>query len=156
MPRAHLVVLVAVALLALGGCVEQTSPLPEVSTAAVPTAEPTASFPLRVERIGGVAGFDEKLSIQADGSVVGRTRQGQVSCTLDRDSLATLNAAARNIRLNDQPTGGTTVADGMTVTFSARFGTLGIEDPKVADAGPVVTQLLTDLSAPPAKRKVCH
>lgn len=156
MPRGHRVVTVALAALALGGCVEQARPLPEVSSAARPTAQTTANFPLRVERSGGVAGFDDRLSIQADGSVVGQTRQGQVSCTLDKHSLAALNEAALKIRQNDQPTPGTSVADGMTVTFSARFGTLGIDDPRVAAAQPVVTQLLADVSGPPAKRKICR
>lgn len=156
MPRSHHVLPAAFALLALGGCVEQTKPLPEVSTAPRPTAQTTASFPLRVERSGGVAGFDDKLSIQADGSVVGQTKKGQVSCVLDRASLATLNDAALRISQNDQPTGGTAVADGMSVTFSARFGTVGIDDPKVASAQPVVAQLLADVSAPPPKRKACH
>jgi hypothetical protein len=136
--------------------VQQTKPLPEASTAPRPTAQTTASFPLRVERTGGIAGFEEKLSIQADGTVVGQTKRGQVSCTLDQGSLATLNEAALNIRQNDQPTGRPTVADGMTVTLSARFGTVGIEDPKVAAAQPVVTQLLADVSEPPSHRKICH
>ena len=155
MPRSHRVVPLALALLALGGCVERTAPLPEVSTAPRPTAETTARFPLRIERTGGVAGFHDKLSIQADGSVVGQTKQGQVSCRLDKDSLATLNQAALHIRQNDQPTGAPTGADRMQVTLRARFGTVGVDDPKVADARPVVTQLLADASAPAAKRKLC-
>jgi hypothetical protein len=154
MPRCHRVVTPALAVLVLGGCVEQTKPLPTVSES--PTSAPArASFPLRVERTGGVAGFHDMLVIQDDGSVVADSKRGQVSCTLDAASLAVLNTAARGIHLNDQPTPGTSVADGMTVTFSARFGTLGIDDPKVAAAAPVVNQLLADVSAPSAKRKIC-
>jgi len=154
MPRFHLVVPLAVALLALTGCVEQTKPLPEVSNTPT-SAPPSANFPLRVERTGGVAGFHDLLVIQEDGSVVADSKGGQVSCTIDAANLAALNSAARGIRQNDQPTAGTTVADGMTVTFSARFGTLGIDDPRIADVAPVVQQLLADVSGPQAKRKIC-
>ena len=154
MPRCHRVVPLALALLALGGCVEQTKPLPEASDTQT-SAPPRASFPLRVERTGGVAGFRDLVVIQDDGSVVADSTRGQVTCTLDAASLATLNTAARGVHVNDQPTPGTDVADGMTVTLSARFGTLGIDDPKVAAAEPVVNQLLADVSGPPAKRKIC-
>jgi hypothetical protein len=154
MPRSHLVVPLALALLALTGCVEQTKPLPEVSD--TPTSAPaSANFPLRVERTGGVAGFHDLLVIQEDGSVVADSKKGQVSCTIDAVSLAALSTAARAIHQNDQPTPGTSMADGMSVTFSARFGTLGIDDPRVADVAPVVQQLLADVSGPQAKRKIC-
>jgi hypothetical protein len=155
MPRCHPVVTLVLAALALGGCVEQTEPPPQASDTTPTSAPPSANFPLRVERTGGVAGFHDVLVIQQDGSVVANSKRGQVSCTLDAASLAVLNTAARGIHLNDQPTPGTSVADGMTVTFSARFGTLGIDDPRVAAAEPVVSQLLADVSAPPAKRKIC-
>jgi hypothetical protein len=154
MPRCHHVVTLALAVLALGGCVEQTKPLPEASDTPT-SAPPSASYPLRVERTGGVAGFRDVLVIQQDGSVVADSTRGQVSCTLDAASLAVLNTAARAIHLNDRPTPGTDVADGMTVTFSARFSTLGIDDPKVAVAEPVINQLLADVSGAPAKRKIC-
>jgi hypothetical protein len=154
MPRSHHVVTLAFAVLALGGCVEQTKPLPEASDTPT-SAPPSASFPLRVERTGGVAGFHDVLVIQQDGSVVADSKRGQVSCTLDAASLAALNTAARAVRLNDRPTPGTDVTDGMTVTFSARFSTLGIDDPKVAVAEPVINQLLADVSGPPATRKIC-
>jgi hypothetical protein len=43
----------------------------------------------------------------------------------------------------------------MTVTFSARFSSLGIDDPKLAVAEPVINQLLADVSGPPATRTIC-
>ena len=154
MPRCHHVVTLGFAVLALGGCVEQTKPLPKASDTPT-SAPPSASFPLRVERTGGMAGFHDLLVIQQDGSVVADSKRGQVSCTLDATSLAALNTTARAIQMNDRPTPGTDMPDGMTVTFSARFGTLGIDDPKVAAAEPVVNQLLADVSGPAAKRKIC-
>lgn len=155
MPRCHHAVTLALAALALGGCVEQPKPIPKASDSTPASAPPSANFPLRVERTGGVAGFHDVLVIQQDGSVVADSKRSQVSCTLAAASLAVLNTAARAIQLNDRPTPGTDVADGMTVTFSARFSTLGIDDPKLAVAEPVINQLLADVSSPPAKRTIC-
>ena len=52
-----------------------------------------------------MAGFTDNLSIQADGAVLAATKQGQVTCTIDETSLATLNDAALQVHDTDQPSG---------------------------------------------------
>ena len=137
----------------LGGC---GSDDPQIPTAPSTTATRQASFPLTVSRIGGVAGFTDNLSIQDDGGVLATTKKGKVSCTIDKASLATLNAAALQVRDTDQPTAPPSrPADAMMVMIGAGTGLLSIDDPRVAKAAPVVTQLLDDVTGAAADRKVC-
>lgn len=138
---------------ALGGCGSQD---PQIPTAPSTTATRQASFPLTVSRVGGIAGFKDNLSIQSDGGVLAVTKQGQVTCALDPVSLATLNEAAATIKDTDQPTApASPPADAMTVLFGAGTGLLVVNDPRVAKAEPVVTQLLADVTGPKANRKIC-
>src|SRR5690242_14024540 len=94
MPRTSPLSVVAVGLvglsLTLGGCGTKD---PQLPTAPSPTATRQASFPLTVSRVGGIAGFKDSISIQDDGGVLATTKQGRVTCTIDKASLAALNEA---------------------------------------------------------------
>ena len=137
----------------LGGCGSQD---PQIPTAPSTTSTKEASFPLTVARLGGIAGFTDNLSIQADGEVLAATKQGSVSCSLDKASLAVLNDAALQVHDTDQPSApASRPADYMSVMFGAGTGLLSINDPRVAKAEPVVTQLLADVTGPKAGRKIC-
>jgi hypothetical protein len=137
----------------LGGCGSKD---PQIPTAPSSTVTRQASFPLTVSRLGGIAGFTDDLSIQDDGGVLATTKQGQVTCTIDKASLAVLNDAALQVHDTDQPSAPTSPpADAMTVVFGAGTGLLSIDDPRVAKAEPVVTQLLADVTGPAAGRKIC-
>jgi hypothetical protein len=145
--------LAALAAGVLSACGTADPQLPQASSA---TATKQASFPLTVQRTGGIAGFRDTVSIDADGHVLAGTRQGQVSCDLDQASLALLNDAALQVHDTDQPTAPPAdQSDAMTVVFGAGTGLLAINDSRVARAEPVVTQLLADVTGPAADRKVC-
>ena len=144
--------LVGLAML-LGGC---GSDDPEIPTVSSTTATRHASFPLTVSRIGGIAGFTDNLSIQDDGGVLATTKKGQVSCTIDKASLAILNEAALQVHDTDQPTAPTSrPADAMLVLFGAGTGLLSIDDSRISKAEPVVTQLLNDVTGSAAERRIC-
>jgi hypothetical protein len=129
---------------------------PEIPQGSSSTATKKASFPLTVNRVGGIAGFSDSLSIQEDGEVLAKTRQGQVTCSLDDASLAVLNEAALQLHDTDQPTGSpTTISDQLDVLFGAGTGMVRIDDARVARSEPVVTQLLADVTGPEASRKIC-
>ena len=129
---------------------------PQIPAASSTTASKQASFPLTVQRTGGIAGFRDTVSIDADGHVLAATKQGQVSCDLDQASLATLNDAALQVKDTDQPTAPpANQSDSMTVAIGAGTGLLAIDDARVAKAAPVVTQLLADVTGPAAARKLC-
>lgn len=139
--------------LALGGCGTKD---PQLPTAPSPTVTRQASFPLTVSRLGGIAGFNDSISIQDDGGVLATTKQGKVTCTIDRASLAVLNDAALQVHDTDTPTGSaSTVADQLDVLFGAGTGLVHLGDERVAKAEPVVTQLLADVTGPAADRKIC-
>lgn len=129
---------------------------PQIPATSSTTASKQSSFPLTVQRTGGIAGFRDTISIDADGHVLAATKQGQVSCDLDKASLATLNDAALQVQDTDQPTAPPTgQPDSMSVLFGAGTGLLAIDDARVAQAEPVVTQLLADVTGPAAGRKLC-
>ena len=140
-------------MVALGGC--GTSD-PQIPSAPSTTTTRQASFPLTVNRLGGIAGFSDNLSIQDDGGVLATTKQGTVTCTIDKASLAVLNDAALQVHDTDQPTApASPPADAMSVVFGAGTGLLSITDPRVVKAEPVVNQLLADVTGPAAGRKIC-
>jgi hypothetical protein len=129
---------------------------PRIPQAPSTTATRQASFPLTIQRTGGIAGFRDTVSIDADGHVLAATKQGQVSCDLDPASLAVLNEAALQVHDTDQPTAPpSNQSDSMAVVFGAGTGLLSVNDTRVARAEPVVTQLLADLTGPAANRKLC-
>jgi hypothetical protein len=143
--------LVATALAACGG--EDAPPIPDAPSS---TTTRTAKFPLHVQRMGGVAGFNDYVTIQADGAVLARTKKGSVECTLDRASLQALNAAGVKLTATDQPsTPPGQHPDDMVILFSAGTGVASMTDPRVSSATPVVTQLLDDVSGPAGSRKLC-
>lgn len=140
----------------LAACGSADPPIPAASTTPSTTAAPKAKFPLTVNRLGGIAGFTDSVSIQDDGGVIAQTKQGQVTCTLDADSLALLNTAGLQVHDTDQPTGPPqTASDQLGVLFGAGTGLLQMNDSRVAAAEPVVTQLLADVTGPKASRKIC-
>ena len=153
MSRTSLVPLVAFLAAGLSACGSTDPPIPQPPST---TATRQASFPLTIQRTGGIAGFRDTISIDADGHVLAGTKQGQVSCDLDRTSLAVLNEAALQVHDTDQPTGApSTMADHMDVLFGAGTGLVHLDDTRVARAEPVVTQLLADVTGPAAQRKLC-
>ena len=139
--------------LALAGCGSND---PQIPNAPSTTSTRQASFPLTVSRLGGIAGFSDNLSIQDDGGVLATTKQGKVTCTIDKASLAVLNDAALQVHDTDQPSApASRPADYMIVTFGAGTGLLSVHDPRVVKAEPVVNQLLADVTGPAAGRKIC-
>jgi hypothetical protein len=137
----------------LSACGTTDPPIPPATST---TATKQAKFPLTVSRLGGIAGFSDNLSIQDDGGVIATTKQGQVTCTLDKTTLAQLNEAALQVHDTDQPTtppGGH--SDSMTVLFGAGTGLLAVDDARVSKVAPVVNQLLADVTGPAARRKLC-
>ena len=129
---------------------------PAIPQAASTTATKQASFPLTIQRNGGIAGFRDTVSIDADGHVLAGTKQGQVSCDLDRASLAVLNDAGLQVHDTDQPTAPpANQSDSMSVTFGAGTGLLAVDDSRLAKAEPVITQVLADVTGPAADRKLC-
>jgi hypothetical protein len=149
-----LLVLTALAAVSLSACGTAD---PQIPTAPTATATRQASFPLTVSRRGGIAGFADTLSIQQDGGVLATTKQGRVTCRIEQSSLAILNEAALQVHDTDQPTtppAGS--ADAMLVVFGGGTGLLAIDDPRLAKAEPVVTQLLADVTGPESNRKICR
>ena len=154
MPRWPAVVVPCVVLVAaLSGCGDDSPPIPDAPST---TTVRKAKYPLHVQRLGGVAGFDDYVTIQEDGGVLARTKQGQVECALDQASMVALNSAGVHLTATDQPsTPASQAPDAMVILFGAGTGLASMTDPRVSSATPVVTQLLADVTGPAGSRKIC-
>ena len=155
MPRTTTVTMTRVLVLAtavLGACGTDDPVIPPATS----TPTHSAGFPVTITRTGGVAGFQDSISVQADGTVLARSRQGEVRCTLDPAALDALREGAAPIRDTDSPTPHSSVtADRMEVLLGAGTGTASITDPRVAPAVPVVNQLLAEVTGPASGRTLC-
>ena len=120
MPRTAPTALTAALVLAagvLGACGEDDPVIPPASDTS--TSEP--SWPVTIARTGGVAGFSDSLSVQSDGTVIGRTKQGDVRCTLEASALDALREGAAPIQDTDVPTlAPTGMADHLSVLHRCR------------------------------------
>ena len=144
LPRALPLVAVAplVVALALGGCAAGNSPEGELE------------FPVSVQRIGGIAAFDDTLVVAADGSTT-VTRKGTTdSCTVPREVARALARTAKELRGDDRPS--PTGPDAMDVTISTRGGRARLDAANLPGQAPAVARILDDLGREPSERTVCR
>ncbi len=125
-------------------------------TTVASDASAAPAFPVTITRTGGIAGFDDRLVVAADGSVTGRTRAGAVSCSLPADMAAGLAAAVATAPSEGSgPTSG--LPDALVVTVSAGGRTAYLGGSAGSDAGSqAVVALLADLTLPPGQRTLCR
>jgi hypothetical protein len=118
------------------------------------SATPSPSFPVTVTRQGGVAGVDEKVVVQQDGSATAVTRTGQSSCTVDAATVTALGEAAGGA----SGTATTTPAhpDDLVVVLSSPGGSVRLDDAELSGSAEAVRLLLDDLAKPAAERTVCR
>ena len=141
------------AALATGACGQQPSPTASPSGTAIgTTAAPggTASA-TDLRRTGGMAGFDDRLSVAADGQVTGSTRTASVDCAVGADTVQTLaTAPAPTVA----PAVGT---DRMTVTLRRDSGAVALGEAQGSDPlSTTARALLDDVQLPPDQRTVCR
>jgi hypothetical protein len=154
MRRAGLVVGVAVAALSMGGCGVDSSPEDPVTPRATQTSPSSTEvfgvggddsltsstgpeFPLTLHRTGGIAGFDDRIVLEASGTVRVETRSvhGRV-CTLAQGQQRRLVSVLATLRLG--PASNVTPSDDFTAV-----------DPGVAPESDPITISVTDDKARP-------
>ena len=129
----------------------------------IPTAPPSTSSPSGGAAAGRLTiqyladdGFVGLAFVEADGAVLGKTKGGQTTCTLEPAAYASLTEAAGKITAKDQalPTEG--AGDGATVpTLGNDVGAIAVLDPRVVGVADTVNQLVADIAAPAASRQIC-
>ena len=153
-PRsAALATLALAAAVATSACGQQSSPTASpTGTRPGTTAAPggTASE-TDLRRTGGVAGFDDRLSVAADGAVTGSTRTASVDCAVPNETVQTLaTAPAPTVA----PAAGT---DRMTVTLRRDGGVVDLGEAQGSDPlSTTARTLLDDVQLPPDQRTVCR
>ena len=142
-----------VAALATGACGQQASPTATPpGTAAGTTSAPSGTASATgLRRTGGVAGFDDRLSVAADGRVTGSTRTASVDCAVGTETAQTLaTAPAPTVA----PAAGT---DRMTVTLRRDSGAVALGEAQGSDPlSTTARALLDDVQLPPDQRTVCR
>ncbi len=150
-------VVAAATALALGGCGSGSSGAAGTAagTDGSSSTSPAATYPVTISRTGGLAGFDDHLVLEQDGSVTGTTKAGPVTCRVEPDVADALARAAATA-----PTEGTgptsDVADALVVTITAGSHTAVLGGSAAGDPGSqAVTALLGDLAEPAGARTIC-
>ncbi|WP_411283294.1 hypothetical protein [Lapillicoccus sp.] len=116
-------------------------------------------FPVTVTRVGGIAGFDDRVVVQVSGATGVSTRSGpRPGCTLTPAALAGLDRAVRELDANP-PTAATSagrVSDQMAVTVAYTRpdggGSLG---EAAGDEVAAVTGLLDDVTGASPAYALC-
>jgi len=147
----------AVLLTGCGGAATTANP-----SAGAPMGSATVSagvFPVVIARIGGIAGFSDRLIVQADGSAQISTRGGPgAPCRLTAGALRRLEQAVTQLAASPSPSATTSarVSDELvtTVQTPAARGTLRLADAPQG-AATVVGELLADLAQDPGSRTLC-
>lgn len=150
-PAFSLVALTAVLL--TGGCGSSSD---TATTRTVTSSSSSASsYPITIERSGGIAGFADKVVVEQDGSATVTTKSGTSTCTVGPE---TLTALARTAAAG--ATGSTTTAppgaDAMVVTLTTSRGTMALDEGDLPGTAPEVGALLEDLARPAAERTTCR
>lgn len=117
------------------------------------SAPPSPVFPLTVRRSGGIADFDDRVTLRADGRVLVQTRtmRGRV-CTLDRDRQRQLVAALGTLRLGAPGSGGVPESSADGVGGSSAPGATDGTDSAAGGANPIVISVV-DARGRPADLK---
>lgn len=185
MGRAGLVLGMAVAALFMGGCGADPYPEDPVTPRATqPTTSPTEvfglggddslsassgpEFPLTLRRTGGIAGFDDRIVLDASGRVRVETRSvhGRI-CTLDRSQQRRLVSVLATLRLGPASTaqpsddftavdpGAAPESDPITISVTDdQAREIDLRDPSLGEIASLVGSLVSDvtLSVPATTR----
>jgi hypothetical protein len=143
----------------ISGCGEP-SPTPKNGSAATAKTRSVPNvFPVTVSRTGGIAGFQDVLTVAGDG-VVSLARKGkpQTRCQLTPATFQRLTSAAARLpwsritAANTQPS----FPDDMVTTMqSPAGGPVRVQDPLAGRTGEVFAELLSSLTNGPSSRRLC-
>lgn len=152
-PRAAPAGLAAVALAAAvmtSACGNPPAPA-SGSSGGVGTAPGGTASATDLRRSGGLAGFDDRLAVAADGRVTGTTRTASVDCVVPAETVQTLATA---------PAPTVAVAAGtdrMTVTLQRDGGAVDLGETQGSDPlSTTARTLLDDVQLPPDQRALCR
>lgn len=114
-------------------------------------------FPVMLTRVGGIAGFDDTITVQASGATMVAGKLGEPrTCTLTPTAVARLEAAVRALAggvPGHGPRG--RISDRMTVSVTTPMGgRISLGDGQ-GEESEVVTELLADLTGAQPAYRLC-
>ena len=136
----------------LAGCTaDDPAPLPTGPSGS--TTAPAGRINIQYFGDDGSTGL---VFVEAGGRVLGKTRIGQTTCTLDAATYRVLATAAATITAKDRATPQPGAGDNTSLpTLGTEVGAVSVLDPRVVSAADTVNQLIADVAAAPAARTVC-
>lgn len=117
-----------------------------------------SQFPLTIVRQGGIAGFDDRIRIDATGTAVVTQADGsEQRCTVDRELMRTLTSLVSGVDWPHRrlPSMSPQHPDDLVVVLHTPQGAAKLTSPAVAALEPSVRRLLNDISRPPEQRQLC-
>ena len=142
---------VALAGVALAACTTGSPTGPKADSSTTTTA--TAAYPIAIQRVGGIAGFSDTVSLHRDRRVQAKLAGGQVTCTLEPAAFSAISAAAAAVGdSGGRATPTMAHPDDLLVLLNG----VPTTDARLGDVEPVVTTLLEDLARPLAQRTTCR
>jgi hypothetical protein len=131
---------------------------PSASTVSESPPAQRAVFPLAITRTGGFAGFQDVLVVARDGRVTVRRRAQVQRCRLTPVAVRRVKTAASLVpwaRITPD-SGQARFPDDMVIMVrSPAGGPVRLENPRVAAAGKVFQELLTDIGGGLATSRMC-
>ncbi|MEP6798027.1 MAG: hypothetical protein ABI890_07765 [Lapillicoccus sp.] len=115
-----------------------------------------AGFPVTISRIGGIAGFNDRVVVASGGVTTVTTKRGPAgTCTLAPETVTRLLAAVRAAP-TPTPSTGPQVADELVTTLEAPLtkGPVRLPDATSADLT-VVGEILADVIGNPPAYRLC-
>ncbi len=114
-------------------------------------------FPVTLTRVGGIAGFDDLVTVEASGATTVAGKLGEPrTCWLSPAALGRLEAAVRALSgSGPRPGPSGRISDRMTVSVTtASAGRISLGEGQ-GDEAEVVTELLTDLTGAEPAYRLC-
>jgi hypothetical protein len=140
--------------LLLAACTaDEPTPLP---TETAPTSSTTAVAGRLTIQYLGDDGFSGLVFVDQGGAVLGKTKGGQTTCTLEAAAYDSLTQAAGKITAEDKAVATPGAGDGaMVPTLGNDVGSIRVLDSRVVAVADTVNQLVADIAAPAASRQIC-
>lgn len=123
----------------------------------------TAAFPLTVNRLGGVAGFNDSIVVRADGQTSVKGKQGApMTCRVGPDDLKRLTGQVTTLLATPHPTPPVMTpdhvrADAIIITVADAAGlSFRLPDPPEGDAQQAVAALVDDVTGASPPHRICR
>ena len=136
---------------------------PPTSASSTMSSTGAAAFPLTVNRLGGVAGFNDSIVVRSDGQASVKAKQGApTTCRIGADDLKRLTGQITSLLTTPHPTPPVMTpdhvrADAIIITVADDAGlSFRMPDPPEGDAQQAILALVNDVVGAAPPHQICR